>query len=45
VFYAARRYSRSRAISDQIVRAILLATATHALEVPSRCCLSLIPKA
>ncbi len=42
--YAARRYSCSRAISDQMMRAFLLATATQAFDVPSRCCLSLIQR-
>ena len=39
-----RWHSCSRAISDQTMRAFLLATATQALEVPSRCCLSLIQR-
>jgi hypothetical protein len=42
--YAAHRYSCSRAISDQMIPAFLLATATQALDVPSRCCLSLIQR-
>ena len=40
--YAACRYGSSRASSAQMIRAFLLATATHAFGVPSFACLSAI---
>lgn len=40
----ARQYSCSRAVSDQMMRTFSFATATQALAVASRCCLSMIQK-